>query len=354
MNTKYIPLFALLLLVTISSLAQTDTTGITAENVEVVKRYEAAILQARKKKIPITKPSSNKSPIQYNYNVTTEKVIDFDRPDPEIRPLGYTPEDVSDKDVKNGYIYGAYGTHSTINAGAAYHYYIEDWLDAGFKADFLSTRDSLNLGTRNFSDLDLDSYIGYHLGKQTKVRLHGNWNRTRREDAFLLTENNEFGEIPYDTYGVGAELSHNVFEDSGLALRIGSAHQWHQLDNNIEETDLSFDLNVIKSFSDNLSFELPIQYQINNGSSSLEIDARETKLLVANPNIRYKSTNYLAKVGLQYLRDDSTTRVFPIIDLSMIAIAAGIDVRLYTEAKYTRNNANSCLLYTSPSPRDRG
>ena len=77
-------------------LSQIDTSGLNTEKVEVVKRYEASILQARKKKILYEKEDSkNDSPINYIYNVTTEKVIDFERPDPEIRALGFKGEPIS-------------------------------------------------------------------------------------------------------------------------------------------------------------------------------------------------------------------------------------------------------------------
>ena len=126
------------LLISITVVAQQDSTGIASEKVEVVKRYQASILQANRKEINFKREETTKSPIRYSYNLSGEKIIDFERPNPEIRPIGFKGNTETKKKVYNGYLYGGYGSHKTLPLGAAYHYYIEDWVDFGFSIDHFS------------------------------------------------------------------------------------------------------------------------------------------------------------------------------------------------------------------------
>lgn len=329
----------------ITVIAQSDTVDIPSENVEVVKRFEATILEAQKKKLSFTHKERHNTAINYSYNVSTDKVIDFERPEPEIRPLGYKGEEVVQEDLHNGYLYGGYGTHKTINAGAAYHYFIEDWLDAGFKLDYLSSNDSLELSRRMFSDLNADAYLGYHLGKQTKVRLRGFAERTHWEDANILTSNAQFQEIPYFSYGSHLDIQHNTFEDNQFSTRLGAGYEWRHLGNDISDQVLSADLNLIKSISDEISVELPISYGRTfgqeGGESLVEKIASE---LVLEPSLRVKALNYQAKAGVQYVRNDSLNQFFPLIDINLLSVFSGIDVRLFTTSDFSRNSVSNLLI----------
>ena len=112
-----------------------DTTSIATEKVEVIKNYEAIIQQAKKKKLSEEALEKKMIDIEYKYQINSEAQLDFDRPEEIIRPVSYNEEQARKEDIKDGSIYGAYGNLSSLNFGAAYHYYIEDWINAGFKFD---------------------------------------------------------------------------------------------------------------------------------------------------------------------------------------------------------------------------
>jgi len=317
--------------------AQIDSMAIQAEKVEVVKRYEASILQARKKKISFEIEEKTHSPISYNYNVTTEKVIDFERPDPEIKALGYKGDPVTNPDLKDGYIYGAYGTHRTINAGAAYHYYIEDWLDAGFKVDHLSAQDTIDRYLSKMSQTQADVYLGYYLGAQSKVSLGGYTKlANHNSDNFSI---DALSTLPINKFGGDINFSHNSFEDKGFSVRVDAGYDYaiHKEDRDINDKIMKGGLDIFKSINDKLSVNLPFCYQRLQASN---LDTSELKVsdLMIEPNVRLKGQNYNLKAGVQYITGDSASYIFPIVDLTMTAIAAGIDLRLYTESEYMRNS----------------
>lgn len=316
---------------------QADSLTIATEQVEVVKRYEAAILQARKKKISYQAKEKQSSPINYNYNVTTEKVIDFDRPDPEIRALSYKGDPAQKEDLKDGYVYGGYGNYKTISAGAAYHYYIEDWLETGFKMDHFSSRDSIVETIspdplKKYATTDIDAYLGYYLGKQTKLTLQGNSNFSNRTVYFDNPIN-----VPLNQWGTDIELSHNIFEDKGFALRVGGSYLRTTsdlfLEANQAENRYGGRLNILKSLSDNLSVEIPFSYHryVSNNYASVSD-------LEVEPTLRLQGQNYGLRAGLQYITGDDVSLIFAVINLKLESVFAGIDLTLSTESDYNRNS----------------
>lgn|GEM_PF-647934 len=335
-----------------------DTIGIPSENVEVIKRYQAAILQSTRKDITFEKKETTKKPINYSYNITGEKVIDFERPAPEIRPLGYEGEPVSQQKLKNGYLYGGYGTHNTINAGAAYHYFIEDWIEAGFKVDHFSARgdtlyqydETLNpeLQQLKFSNTEANVYVGYHLGSQTIVKLNGDLQLDRHvlnpTTSGLLLDT--ASTLPVNTFGGGLTLDHNTFEENGFALRIGGAyHVTHQNLAEISDKVLKGELNILKTLSDNLSAELPVNYFRTLLGKGYELEDRITSYndFILRPNLRFKGQNYTAKVGVEYINGLDDNYIFPIVDLSMDRIISIFDLRLYTSSEYSRNSLSQVM-----------
>ena len=333
---KYISL----ILATISSFSlvgQADSLTIPAEQVEVVKRYEAAILQARKKKISYQGVEKKTTPISYSYNVTTEKVIDFERPDPEIRALSYSGDPARKEDLKDGYVYGAYGNYNTINAGAAYHYYIEDWLETGFKVDHFSSRDSTISSIsedplKKLATTNIDAYLGYYLGEQTKLTLQGNSNFSNRTVSYFDTPLS----IPLNQLGANLELSHNVFEEKGFALRVGGSYLRTSTDfvaiSNQNENKYGAKLNILKSFSDKLSAEIPFSYQRYDSNNYAAVGD-----LQIEPTLRLQGQNYGLSAGVQYITGDDVSLIFPLINLKLESVVAGLDLTLSSEAEYSRN-----------------
>ena len=342
--------------------AQKDSTSIASEKVEVVKRYQASILQANRKPINFQKKETTKAPIRYNYNLTGEKIIDFERPNPEIRPIGFKGNTETKEKVFNGYVYGGYGSHQTLPLGAAYHYYIEDWVDFGFSIDHFSANSNKGIideigevFNSNYRDLKSNLYLGYHLGPQTKIRLEG--------DLGINTRNVRLDTINLNVRKLGGDFSfdHNVFEDNGFAIRLGAGYHtaFHRADD-FRDNYLKGDLNLIKQLTETLSAELPVSIVRTAINDSQSVFVTTSFLdLIFQPTVRFRGQNFNAKVGLEYITSDEGTFLFPLVDLSMDRVLSILDLRIYTESEYQRNSfynlidkipyLNSRLAVYSPS-----
>lgn len=343
-----------LLLGSVFHLQGQDTTGIPSENVEVIKRYQASIIQAKRKKLTFEKRESTKAPINYNYNISGEKIIDFERPAPEIRPLGYEGEPVTQHRLKNGYLYGGYGTHNTINAGAAYHYFIEDWLEAGFKVDHFSARGDTLLKYRSevdkeierlrYSNTEAKLYFGYHLGGHSVIRLSGDLdlrNHNQNSLPSVIGELDTIVDLQVNKQGGDLLFDHNTFEENGFALRFGGGYHTAQHRSDSYDDNFSYvELNIIKKLSEKLTAELPLQYDrssIGSGVDTLLLMPTFSDYIL-RPNLRFKGQNYLAKLGLEYISGSNASYFMPIIDVSIDRVVSIVDLRIYTESDYHRNS----------------
>ncbi len=309
-----------------------DSLGISTENLEVVKRFEASILQAEKKELEIEVAQKEVSPLVFRYDLNTEKIVDFDKPEPEVRALGYKHEDVKKPEVKNGYVYGGYGTHATLTAGGAYHYYIEDWMEAGFKVDHFGAAGEQESVDLNYRRTKADVYTGYYLNPNTKIKLKG-FGDLRRHDwtdleSSILT-------IPYDLYGGKVSFHYTSFEDLGLSVRLDPTYTVATGFEPLKENILSLPVNVLKSFSDNISIELPFRYDINSIDILDSVSISENDL-VLQPFIRYKNGNISAKAGVNYFQADESTDVFPNISIKAKDLVENLEVNLWVSSSYER------------------
>jgi len=183
-------------------------------------------------------------------------------------------------------------------------------------------------------------YLGYNLGTQTKLSLKG-------KSDFVLHNQVKIDEveedISYNKYGVDLGIAHNVFEDKSFVVRLGGAFDYakHLLDDEMNNKIFSGNLNVFKTFNDSWSLELPLEYRRVEATRSnplIEFVPIKRGDLIVEPNLRFKGQNYVAKAGVQYITGDSASYIFPILDVSLPSVVAGIDIRLYTASEYFRNS----------------
>jgi len=147
--------------------------------------------------------------------------------------------------------------------------------------------------------------------------------------------------LPINKYGVNLGLSHNVFEDKGFVIRANGGYDYaiHKEDSDLNNKIYGAELNVFKSLNENLSIELPLSYKRTTASNIARDSLSQTVGdIVLEPNFRLRSENYTLKGGVQYISGDSASFIFPIIDLSLPSVIAGIDLRLFTASTYLRNS----------------
>lgn len=321
-----------------------DTSNIATEKVEVIKNYEAIIQQAQKKNIDLNYAPKAPLVINYKYDIQSEAKLDFERPEERIRPLSYKHENAF-KDIKDGSVYGGYGTYKSLNAGAAYHYYIEDWLEAGFRFDHFSAADK-DLAFQKYNTNNGQLYASYFLSKKTKVGLEAKYNSFDHytETNFIGDSLPGISQQPVDQLGIALNFSTISFENLGMALRTRAGiESTEQKEDESKENRLFAELNLIKKFSDNISFEIPLEYNKYDYTVSDSINEINTKDFQLSPQVRFKGDAYNAKAGLQYINADDTSFIFTVLDIYVSDIFNVLDLQFYTSSSFARNGMSHLL-----------
>ena len=319
--------------------AQQDSTSITTENIEVIRNYEAIIQQAKRKKILVNKGGGKLPPINYSYDVKSNVNLDFDRPEPLIRPKTYKLNSKVSQDLKDGRIYGAYGNYSTLKLGGAYHYYIEDWLEAGIKLDHMSAKDK-NVAHQKYGNTDGELYLGYFLNAKTKATAEFRGGNSKHHTPIVFNSDSILQQN-FNKLGASIGLSHNSFENTGLSIRSKfSFDRINQTVDTISENRLRADLNILKKINNEYSIELPVSFTTTSYEATIDTTYSD---IILSPFVRYNGSRFNLNAGLEFVLAGDDKFIFPIINLELENIFEEIDLNIFTESNYKRNN----LFYLS-------
>lgn len=332
---RTIQLLTFLVLASSLSTAQDTIVNLPSDQVEVVKNYEAIILQAIKKDIPVQQRDVEHQPISFFYTKKTPKLIEFDRPDPQIQALSYNVQNKRTTDIKDGNFYGSYGNLNTIAAGGAYHYYIEDWIEAGFKADHFSANDK-SLDFQKLSTTNADIYAGYYFTPRTKLKLggHASFDRHRTDGPDII--DSLFTEQKFDKFGGNLAFSHTSFEALGVVFRsYVSFDNLKQIDDEVDQNTLSATASLLKTINNNLSIEIPFEYRrLNFTADVFEANVNDIQI---KPRIRVKNEKYNGHLGIHYINGSNFSSILPNAQISIPELFAEIDLFLLVLSEFQRN-----------------
>ncbi|MBT8230485.1 MAG: TonB-dependent receptor, partial [Bacteroidia bacterium] len=223
-----------------------------------------------------------------------------------------------------------------INGGAAYHYYIEDWIEAGFKVDHFSAKNK-DLAFQKFANTTSNLYAGYYFNPRTKIKLDLRGDFDRHYSDSLLVEDEFYTRQAYNRTGANLGFAHTTFEELGLSLRVNAGYDiTKQLDDDVKEGKFSTGLNVFKKLSDNINLEIPIRfdnYNFDPDTSSVTFND-----LSVNPGIRFKGDSFSGKVSVLYVNGTDYSSWSPVIHIDVPALFYDIDLSLAVNAFYQRNS----------------
>lgn len=197
-----------------------DTTQLPSEQVEVVKYFQSNLVDAEM--IPIALPEipeqEEVSKTNFTYAINPPRPLQVEIPEPEIRALAFTED--KEFDSNNGYLKMGYGNLNSPEVLGQYHYFIEDWFEAGVKGNYLTAKSKSNV-LQKMADRGFGAYAAYYLNPRTKVKatFDGDWdqihfyNFTPAEDEESKNYRRNINE-----YDFGLSIHHTPFQKSKLIL----------------------------------------------------------------------------------------------------------------------------------------
>ena len=219
--------FGLLLIVHIQVAAQSDSTKIHLNQVEVIKTFEAILEDAKKIEIKSILPVQKEFKPQYKYDISIVP-IELKYPDPQIKPLAMNADALFK--VNKGFIYAGYGLRKNPEVMAGYHTSKKDSYEAGVLINYESLNNSSKNPYQKYRDAGFDVYGSYMI--KENMKLYGHVTTDFRKRYFYHTDlnidslyNEENSARTLNRYSISAGVANaeptrfNINYDLNLSLR---------------------------------------------------------------------------------------------------------------------------------------
>jgi len=329
-----------------------DTTQLPSENVEVVKNFKTQIEEAEM--IPIAHPvipeAAKQPEFRFDYIINQAAPLEVSVPEPTIRALAFTER--KEHTVNNGFLKAGYGNLKSADVLGQYHFYIEDWLEAGIKGKFYNAQNTGDNPVQRMRDTGVGIYAAYFLGPQTKVK-------ASLDSEFM--RDHFYGGLPTipdsvdlknyrrnaNDYTLGLSIHHTPFQKSKLILNTDLIADRFEIDDifSIEGRE-SRDLRIGvknhwgKRFGSTCSLGFYLDSQVDVWQIVDRLQTLDHTRFILRPHIIKSSNQYSALLGLHY---DNSSLIWPMMDFKYKINSIGLTANLVSDIE--TNMINNEYLY---------
>lgn len=269
--------------------AQTDTTKLKLNQVEVIKTFEANLEDAQKIKIKYVLPEQKTVNPKYDYDITIVPLT-LKYPDPQIKPLAMNPD--AEFYVNKGYIKAGYGVLRNPEIYAGYHISRKDAYDAGLHLQYQSLSNTSKNPYQQYRDASVAIYGSYML--KENLKLTAGLNTDFKKRYFYHTD------LKIDSLYSDVSSARNL---NGYNIKAGLT--------NAEPTTININYNVDFSLR-NLSITNDKARESGfSVSAKIEKAIRKSSLLTLTGNYDYSAFNGVKEIGLSsaFLKPEFKTQI---------------------------------------------
>jgi len=324
MNKLHITLY--LLLVNFTAVYLQD--DITINDVEVVKAFDAKLIEA--KKIPISPviPDTNIPAPNYNYDVNIIP-LDLTYPDPIIRPLAMKPDPRNEP--KMAWLKGGFGTLVRPYLDLGYNIFIEDLYNASLFAHYEGGQQTMDEDIfRSYSDFSIDLEGAYFLLPKMSVYSHIGFNKRNRS---LGTTDSLYQS--FSSFFVGGGIKNPEALNDKLFYNIGlDFHLNKEQAEDITETIITLPANIAYEFSDMGLFSVSNTLEFSKALDTY--DAGVVNQL--NASIKNTRGAFSYALGGDVIQGSDQRSIFPSVLLSYAIMDNKVNVELGSDQSYYRYN----------------
>jgi hypothetical protein len=329
--------FGLLMIVYIQVAAQSDSTKIQINQVEVIKTFEAILEDAKKIQIKSVLPVQKEFNPQYKYDISIVP-IELKYPDPQIKPLAMDAD--APFKVNKGFIQAGYGLRKNPEVMAGYHTSKKDSYEAGFIINYESLDNSSKNPYQKYRDAGLDLHGSYMI--KENMKLYGHVTTDFRKRYFYHTDlnidslyNEENSARTLNRYIISAGVANaeptrfNINYDLNLSLK-----NLQVSNDDARENGITIAAKVEKLFKKSTVLALHGKYEYTafNGINEASLSTATFK-----PILKTRIKNLIIHAGANLLySSDGQSSVFPDILLSYgvagpnLQVFAGIQQDYYS------------------------
>ena len=316
-----------------------------AEEVEVIKNFQARLADANKLGYDAILPLPDTSSFRYDYNVST-KVLDVNYLPPVIRPLGVKTEKLPPG--YNGFIKAGYGYPSTPYAQLGYQF-TDDLLNLGIAARHLSSNNSSNRENQRFMDNDIKLNGSYYTDNE--LAFNGDLGLSLDQYYYYgydadSTTSFESSEVlrRFTTVDLGFNLFNGDNNDANFNYFAGFDAYSHRDNQAARETGFLIHLGASKWISGKHPLSLELKTDFTNYKDTLDYKLHNFNLL---PSFTFHSTTFRLKIGVNLASHDDEYFFFPNAELALSVSGNQFVAFVGAEGDLQKNNFRS-LTQTNP------
>jgi hypothetical protein len=315
------------LLVPVFAVAQKPAGGGVEQNQDVIKNFDARLIDAEKVKTTPYLPSIDTSTKAQNYNVPTRSVNVAYLP-PKLRPIAMKPEGVPE--AYNGYAKLGYGLPNSPYAELGYHL----TQDKSYNIDLHlkhHSADNAAIANQRFSNTEgdlsgsffapngmaIDGKLGY--GTNAKY-LYGYDHLKDTFESAVAKQN-------FNLFKAGAKLYNSLKTEADFSYAAG--FDYYRLSDNFASIESDFDVRLegTKWFADKHPFNLQIRADLNSLDTANTAKTQNLTTIYIKPNFTYHADAFKIKLGANIANYNDN--YYPMPDIEATANLAGAQLTLF-------------------------
>jgi len=347
---KYIKFFPIIFILflpfgALNAQIKQDTSKLDLNQVEVIKQFDAILIDAKRIHFNPSLPPANTTFQKYDYNVTIVP-IDINYPTPEIRALAMPTDEPFD--INKGFIKAGYGTAKSPSFTGSYHTQSKDKYHGGIYANYIAMDNSQNTPNQKFSELDLDLFGSYVWKENTQINAKAFGDIKTRQlwhEDFQQVDTNFTLKRNISNVGIEARIGNIEKNNLKLNYDAGVGMQFTRIsDQSISEQNVYLTGSVQKHRSKYTAFSVDTKLDLTN-IAGRDVNNLVTLQLVPKAIVRIKK--FKAIVGVNILTASDQSSIFPELNFSYPIIEKNVQLFIGT----TQNNfTNSLTNLTKINP----
>lgn len=343
-------LLVLLLLAIQVSFAQKD---LDTESVEVIRSFEATLLDSEKIDVPPTLPDVDTTAKRQTYNVPI-KTLSINYPPPRIRPLAFQSDRLPS--AYKGYLKAGGGVPNAFLGEGSYHAFVQDQLDVGLNISHYTANNSANLENQRFANTNANAEGTYYADQGFAVKgklgftldnvFYYGYN-AERDNLFggdTLTVPKEEAKQTFTIFDVGVQLFNGVQTAGDLNYSVG--FDLYTMGDATPASETGFDLNIAgeKWFGGKHPLRLTLETDFTRYSATSDSIQRLNNFFL-QPNFTYRGENFRVKVGANIASSDDVFSLFPDLEVGANVISGILNIFAGANGDLNKNNFRSLAAY---------
>ncbi|GJM33289.1 MAG: hypothetical protein DHS20C18_22900 [Saprospiraceae bacterium] len=345
-NSKYICLFLFFSLVSIAAFSQ---DGLPTEEVDVIKSFNARLINAEKVEVKPQLPPLDTTTLRQEYNILTKTILVEYLP-PKIRPLSISKDKL--QKGYNGYLKLGAGLPNSVYALGTYNFNSGKQFDMGLDVYHYSANNNSKVENQRFGDTELGAHGTYYFDQGFAI--NGQLGYTSNTVHFYGYNdiNEEFDrDIHFDrsdvkqnfaTFEGKASIFNGERTEADFNYGAGIQFYFLQDDYAARENGFVIDLSATKWF--NGAHPLSIKL-ITDFTSYKREEKNSLNNFYLQPSYTYHGDRFKVKLGLNLASNEDEFSFFPDIEASANVIEGILGVYAGATGNLQKNSFRNLSDY---------